>query len=167
MIEEKNNFKRMTDLMEECQVAMLTTFGKGGDMHSRPMGHLQYEFDGRHLWFFTSADSAIVSEIESDSSVNVTYSEPKKQIYVAASGTGEIIDDREKIRELWTPLATAWFPKGVDDPSLRLIKIEVANAEYWEVQFGGLKQIIAIAKAITTGEQPDASGVHGRIGSLQ
>lgn len=164
MIEEKNNFERMSDLMEECQVAMLTSFDDKGDLHSRPMGHLQYDFDGKHLWFFTSVDSGIVAEIEHDSLVSVTYSEPKKQIYVAASGDAEILDDREKIRQLWTPLATAWFPKGVDDPSLRLVQISVSKAEYWESHFGGLKQIIAIAKAITTGEQVETSGVHGRIG---
>lgn len=161
MQEENNNFERLGKLLDECEVAMLTTFDADGEPHSRPMGHVQHEFNG-YLWFFTAADSGMVAEINARDLVHVTYSHPSKQIYASITGYAEIVQDRQKLEELWTPIATAWFPEGINDPNLRLIKVGVTKAEYWDIQINKFSQIFGIAKAIAKGETYE-TGVHGRI----
>ncbi len=47
-------------------------------------------------------------------------------------GRGELVDDKVKARELWNTFAQVWFPGGVDDPHLGLLRVDVEKAEYWE-----------------------------------
>jgi len=39
------------------------------------------------------------------------------------AGTAEIIHDMAKKKELWNPIAKAWFPDGVDDPELTVLEV--------------------------------------------
>ena len=115
---------------------MLITESEDGALHSCPMATQQTEFDGI-LWFFTGLTSGKVNELEWNPSVNLSYAEPAEMRYVSVSGDAEIVQDRAKMEELWSALYKAWFPKGLDDPDLCLLKVEVNNAEYWEAPSGG------------------------------
>lgn len=44
-----------------------------------------------------------------------------------------------------------FFPGGLDDPTLRLLKIEVDKAEYWDSK-GAIAAVIGFARALTGGE---------------
>ncbi len=37
------------------------------------------------------------------------------------------------MEELWRPAYRAWFPQGLDDPPLALLKMDVEQAEYWDM----------------------------------
>ena len=37
---------------------------------------------------------------------------------LSVSGTASLVRDRERIHELWNPVAGAWFPEGPDTPSV-------------------------------------------------
>jgi general stress protein 26 len=88
-------------------------------------------FDGC-LWFFTRAASETVEEIGLDEDVCATFVDPAAQRYVAAAGRASIVNDPERARELWTPALQAWLNGGLDDPDLRLVKVEVDRADLWE-----------------------------------
>ncbi len=45
-------------------------------------------------------------------------------------------DDKEKIEELWTPLAKAWFTEGINDPRISVIKVVPDNGFYWDNKHG-------------------------------
>jgi general stress protein 26 len=64
--------------------------------------------------------------------VNVSFADPDKQHYVSASGIAELVDDPAKAKELWHDAYKTWFPKGLDDPDLVLLKVKVEKAEYWD-----------------------------------
>jgi general stress protein 26 len=114
------------------------------------------------LWFFTSDATHKVDEIEADNRVNVAYSKPGDNTYVSVSGSGSISKDRQKIEELWNPILKAWFPEGLDDPHLCLLKVSVEEAEYWDSPNSKVVQIVGFVKALVTGEQANG-GEHGKV----
>jgi general stress protein 26 len=45
--------------------------------------------------------------------------------------------DKEKIRELWSPVIKRWFTEGVDDPRITVIKVTPTDGYYWDTKHGG------------------------------
>lgn len=123
--------RKLGEMIKDIEFAMLTTVDEDGTLRSRPMATQQAEFDG-DLWFFTRASAPKVDEVEHDHRVNLSYSKPEDQRYISVSGTARMMRDRAKIKELWSPALKAWFPKGVDDPDIALLKVSVERAEYWD-----------------------------------
>lgn len=145
--------KKLAEMIEGIDFCMLTTID-GGHLRSRPMSTQEFEFDG-DLWFFTSDDTHKVEEIAKDSRVCVAYAEPGNNRYVSVSGHATLSKDRAKIEELWNPAHKAWFPEGLDDPHLALLKVEVNEAEYWDSPSSTLVQIVGFVKAMATGTEMD------------
>ena len=153
--------KTLGSLIDDIQMAMLTTVDDDGSLRSRPMATQQADPDGT-LWFFTRAEAPKVDEVQKDQRVNVSYAEPKAQKYVSVSGTAELVRDPAKNKELWNPLLKAWFPKGLDDPELALLKVSVEKAEYWDSHSSTMVHLIGYLKAAATG-QPYRPGKHEKL----
>ncbi len=149
----QESVEKLKDLIEGIDFCMLTTMD-GGYLRSRPMSTQEFEFDG-DLWFFTSDNTHKIEEIEKDNRVNVAYSKPDDNTYVSVSGRAEVSKDRAKIEELWSPILKAWFPEGLDDPHLCLLKVSVEQAEYWDAPSSKLVEIFGFVKALATGTQAD------------
>ncbi len=148
---ENYNVKKLGEMIKDIRVAMLTTTEKDGTLRSRPMMTQEEEFDG-DLWFITSAVSPKVNESENMNYVNVSYSKPEDERFVSVSGTAELVRDREKIRELWSPAYKSWFPEGENDPDLALLRVNVEEAEYWDANSGKMVQIAGFVKALAGGQ---------------
>jgi general stress protein 26 len=78
------------------------------------------------------------------------------------SGTAQLVQDHSKIEELWKPELQAWFPKGLDEPDIALLKVNVQKAEYWDAPSSFVAHTIGLVKAITTGEKA-SSGENEKI----
>ncbi|MGI8555967.1 MAG: pyridoxamine 5'-phosphate oxidase family protein [Pyrinomonadaceae bacterium] len=156
----EESIKKLNELIRDVRIAMLTTMD-WGVLRSRPMATQEAEFDG-DLWFMTSSDTHKTDEIAKDRRVNVSYAAPDSNTYVSVSGTAEIVNDRKKIEDLWSPIYKAWFPKGLDDPTIRLLKVTVEQAEYWDSASSTLVQVAGFVKALVTGQQADG-GDHGKV----
>ena len=124
-------------LIRGIKVAMLTTVAPDGGLHSRPMATQEVDFDGS-LWFFTKASSPKVDEIRDDADVNLAYASPEDHRYVSLSGRATIVRDPDKARDLWHPSHRMWFPRGLDDPDLVLLRVDVRVAQYWDMLAGGM-----------------------------
>ncbi|HEX8524976.1 MAG TPA: pyridoxamine 5'-phosphate oxidase family protein [Tepidisphaeraceae bacterium] len=142
---------KLWKMIKGIQTAMLTTACPDGSLRSRPMATQRKEFDG-NLWFFTGVSSEKVHEIENDQHVNLAYADPSKDRYVSVSGTGRIVRDRQKMKELWNPIVKAYFPGGLDDPEIALLRVTVNQAEYWDAPGGRMIQLFGIVKAAVTGK---------------
>ena len=153
--------EKVAELLDGARIAMLTTVTEAGELRSRPMAMQSIDFDG-DLWFFTEANSWKIEEIDSEPEVNVAVVDTDHQRYVSLSGMAEMVRDREKIRELWSPMVKAWFPGGPDDPNLALLKVEISGAEYWDGPGSKVVQLLGIAKATLTGQKFEA-GDHGTV----
>jgi general stress protein 26 len=144
-------FEKLGELIKDIRVAMVTTVEPDGTLHTRPLASLAYENDGQ-LWFYTAIDSAKVDEVMHDVRTSVAFADTGKDAYVAVSGTADIVNDRGRIHELWTPFAKPWFPDGPDDPKLALLRVHVERAEYWTSP-GKAAYLLGVAKAAVTGKR--------------
>ena len=160
--DRNEQIKKLRELVKDIEIGMLTTIDEDGTLHSRPMStNGQVESDGT-LWFFTYASSHKVTEVEQHQQVNVSFSAPSKQRYVSMSGTAQLVQDRNKIQELWKPELKAWFPNELDEPDIALLKVNVVKAEYWDAPSGWVAHTIGLVKAIATGEKA-SSGENEKI----
>ena len=145
--------KKIAELIKDIDFGMLTSVDSDGTLHSRPMScNREVEFDGT-VWFFTSTKTHKVEEITRRPQVNVSFADPKRQTYVSLTGTAELVQDKAKIKELWQPELKAWFPQGVDEPDIALIKINAESAEYWDSPSSPVAHVIGLVKALATGKQ--------------
>lgn len=145
------NVKKVAELIKGINIAMLTTQGEEGKLHSRPMQTQDIEFDGT-VYFFTYDDSAKAKEIQAHPQVGLSYSNPKNQDYVSVTGRAEISHDKEKMRELWQPPLKAWFPQELDTPGIALIKVEATEAELWDAPSSTVAHVLGLIKSQVTGK---------------
>ena len=157
------NVEKLAELIKGIGVAMFTTVETDGSLRSRPMVTQDSDFDGK-LWFFTWLDTSKVQEIQRVHNVNVSYADPSDDRYISVSGRARLTQDPAKARELWNPTLKAWFPKGLEDPNLGLLCVDVDKAEYWDAGSGKLVQLVGFVKAIVTGKPSRGEGVdHGTV----
>jgi general stress protein 26 len=151
----EEGMKKIGELIKDAKIAMLITTTAEGWMRSRPMGTNRNSFDG-NIWFFTHASEPKVQEIQQHPQVNVSFSNPDDNEYVSLSGRASLVHDRQKMEELWQKPLETWFPKGLDDPDLALLKVDVEHAEYWDQNAGLVEVAAGFVKAKVTGEESDA-----------
>jgi general stress protein 26 len=120
--------EKLVAMIEALGVGMLTTEEENGCLRSRPMTTQRAEQG--ILWFFTGKKLA---NAEKDAQVNVSYADPNNEVYVSVSGAARTFRDPAKARELWNSGAQRWFPEGPDDPRLMILKVEIVQAEYWDI----------------------------------
>ncbi len=151
-------------LIKGTRFAMFTTGSANGHLHSRPMTTQNASVDeDDSLWFFMSRRSDPVADLAAEPLVNVAYANPDDDCYVSVCGVAAVIENHAKKRQLWTKMAQAWFPGGVDDPDLALVQVRIHEAHYWNVKSSKVMQLVHMAKAVVTGEQPKGLGEHGEI----
>ncbi len=152
---------RLNGMIEGVEIAMLTSVGADGSLHSRPMTVQEVQEDGT-VWFFTSATASAAYESEENCRVNVSYVDPRRSVFISISGSASLSDDREQMEKLWDPRLSAWFPKGLDDADLRLLCVEIDRAEFWDVAQNALSLLAGFARKAITGKT-DGIGTHERI----
>jgi len=145
------DFAQLKALIEDIKIGMVTTVDDDGTLRSRPLQTVGVDDDGS-LWFFTSASSPKVMETKADGGrVNVSYGNPAKYDFVSVSGTATLSRDRAEMRRMWTKWVEVFFPKGLDDPDLALLRVDVEKAEYWDAPGTAIGRLYAVTKALATG----------------
>lgn len=142
---------KLREMIKEIRLAMLTTIEDDGTLRSRPMAAQQTE-DDIDLWFFIYGGSPKAQEVRRDDRVNVSFAENDANRWVSVSGRAVIVRDKAKMEELWNPILKAWFPKGLDEPDLALLKVDVEQAEYWDTASSKVVQLVGFVKAVATGQ---------------
>ena len=163
--ETVNDHDKLWGLIKDLKFAMFTTQHSGnGHLHSRPMTTQNSKLDeDSSLWFFMSRKSEPVADLGSKPQVNVSYADPGKDSYVSVAGTAGVVEDMAKKQQLWSKMAEAWFPGGVDDPDLALVQVRITHADYWDVKESKVTQLFKMAKAVVTGTPPSDMGEHGKL----
>jgi general stress protein 26 len=137
-------------LIEDIDIAMLTTVGADGHLVSRPLSTQRSQYDGRRVWFFTEGDSPKVAEIRRHPKVNLAYASKDKNTYVSLSGVATVSRDQAIIDRFWNDAMKAFFPKGKDDPNLVLLDVEPRTVEYWDGPGTWLGKVVAFVIARVT-----------------
>jgi hypothetical protein len=55
---------------------------------------------------------------------------------VSLSGLATLSVDRQKIEELWSADVEPWFPEGIQDSQLALLRVDIDKWEYWDARSG-------------------------------
>ena len=152
------------DLVKDTRFCMLAHRHADGTLHSHPLTtqNKALEEDGC-LYFFVSRASEVGQRLQQDGNVNLAYANPGKDTWVSVSGTARVLDDLAKKKELFNPIAKAWFPDGPEDPDLELEEVRIDEAEYGNVKENKLLQLLKMGKAALTGTRPRKLGEHGEV----
>jgi general stress protein 26 len=146
------------DLMESVRFCMLSTWN-GSKLRSRPMGAFVRRQEGL-IYFFSDTRAHKDEEILEFPKVNLGFADTHREKYVSVSATAQVIDDRQKIKELWSIPTKVWW-KSPDDPNIRLIRVKPEEAEYWGAP-GNLVSSVKVAIALVTGAHVDY-GEHKKV----
>ena len=160
-LQQEEALKKFKKLADEIRVCMFITNNSGEHEHTRPMATIETEDNGT-LWFFTDIRSIKVEEVTTDRQVHLTYAHPGKESYMDVRGTASVVTDKKQIKDKWSAFVKAWFPNGVDDPNLALLKVQPQQVYYWDAETGKMVQFLKIAAAVVTGKQL-AEGAEGKL----
>jgi general stress protein 26 len=140
---------KLDALITDVRYAMLTTMNQAGQLISRPMTMQSMAFDG-DLWFLTDRRTHTDGDLQRFPQVNISFSSPSHHRYVSISGRATLIaDDTERVKELWNPSYKIWFPGGMGDVNLIVLRVTVHQADYWDMPDHWTKQAITLAQMIT------------------
>ena len=89
------------------------------------------DFDFDSLWFMVKESKPLIAESIANRAVNVGFSSPEKKIYASVTGVAQLVEDEKMIQKLWRPEMISWFPKGLNEPDLALLRIDIHHAEAW------------------------------------
>lgn len=149
--------EKLRDLIEDSRIAMLCSNLTNVPFSCCPMATQKVEEETGVIWFFTTVTHRHIDEIHLDNRVQLIYADNGDSSYLVLSGKAEISSDRKKIEELWNPYVKVWFPDGVDDPKLRLLKVTPQDGFYWDTKNGKMVSFLKRMTSLITGQTMDDS----------
>lgn len=156
---------KLWDLIKDTRFGMLAhRHGDDGLLHSHPLTTQNTSLDeDATLYFFIPKDGVIAHHLAHDNTVNVAYVNTDDDSYVSVAGHASLLEDAAKKEALFNPMAKAWFPNGPGDPNLGLLAVEIASADYWDVDDSKVTQLFKMVRAAVTGKPPTDLAEHGRV----
>jgi general stress protein 26 len=145
------DMEKLKDVIDGLDTAMFTTVTKEGRLVSRPLRMQEIDEDGA-MWFVTDRNSHKTDEIHACPQVNMTFAAPADNTYVSVSGKATVLFDRARLQELWSPAMMVFYPDGLDDPDLCLLRVDMESAEYWDSPGGLVGNALYLAMAAITGD---------------
>jgi general stress protein 26 len=162
----KTELEKFYSMVEDIEIAMMTTRRPDGHLESRPMAN-QRRAAGADLWFVTAEGTAKLRDLEADAHVNLSYYKDATREWISVSGRATTTRDRQKIDELYAPDWKIWFPDNgdprhgtSDDPRFVLIGVDVQAAVFLEMTRPRPVVLYEMAKGWITGETPDLGEMH-------
>ena len=150
-LNKKEAVDKLKSLVDDIVICLFCTNLKTDDGSTcRPMSAIKVCEQG-NIWFFSEKNSDKNKAIATDKDVQLFFSHPGKSSYLVVNGEAEIILDKAKIEELWTPIAKIWFKEGKDDPNISIIKVKPSKAYYWDTDGNRMINFIKIVASVVTG----------------
>ncbi len=156
-----NAIARMKEIADEMPICMFLTRLNERPIPSRPMATQKVDDQGS-IWFLSSKSSMKDHDILADPTVQLIYSNMEDSEYMSILGEAEELNDMELKRELWTPMAKTWFPNGVEDPDLAVLRVRAKEGYYWDTKSGKIVSMIKIMASSLTGGGKD-DGIEGKL----
>ena len=164
-LDQEEALKKFKKLVNEINVCMFITNNANSSNefdHTRPMWTIEVEDSGA-VWFFTDIRSIKVEEVSKDQNVHLVYSHPGKESYLDVWGRGTVVTDKQQIKDKWTPMVKAWFPGGIDDPNISLLKVQPEQLYYWDAEAGKMVSFLKIIAGAITGNKAVSSDAYGSL----
>jgi len=153
---------RVIELLRGSKVAMLTFHDTDGKLLSKPMATQDVDFDGT-IRFIAERSSDKARAVEADPRVNVSYS--NNGSWVSVAGTARVVNDVEKLKELWDSFTSSWLDGGPDNPENVLIEVDADSAEYWAAPGGStIISLTNLVKSKLTGSRIEGDNERVELG---
>ncbi len=142
---------KVWELAEDIGICMFTTWS-GTEQHSRPLA-ATVRRDEHAIYFLVDESGHKNVEIDKFPEVSCAFVDKKSNDYVVIAGEAHLSNDREKIKDIWTDMAKAWWDSE-NDPSIRLLTVSPSRGEIWDGP-NGFAAMAKMAFAAATGHEPD------------
>ncbi|PWE33482.1 general stress protein [Maritimibacter sp. 55A14] len=139
------------DQLAKVRAGMLGLDCAGG--HVQPMTH-HVDRENRAIWFIASADSTLVETLGEGATGHFTLQTPDQDYYACLRGTVRPSASEEKLDEIWSTVASAFFEEGRDDWKVRLLKMPLREVECWSTRKSRLLFGLELLRAAT---EPNAT----------
>jgi len=157
----KEAIEKVKEMAGEIKSCLFCTNIGDGRFDTRPMSTQDVDDEG-NIWFLSDKNSDKNRDIQSDANVQLLYTNSSNYNFMSVYGAAEAFYDREKIEQLWEPVAKAWMQGGKDDPNLSVIKVTPKGGYYWDNKHNKLVALAKIAAALVSGKTMD-DGIEGTL----
>jgi general stress protein 26 len=154
--------EKIREIAKDANICMFVTDLSTLPLVAKPMATQEVDDEG-NIWFMSSKDSDKNRDIEKDEQVQLFYSHTSNYEYLSIYGKAEIVYDRSKIEELWTPMAKTWFKEGKHDPNISLIKVTPDDAYYWDTKNNKMVSLLKFAMGSIGITPKDDGGIEGKL----
>lgn len=127
----QENIDKVQEIIKNVKFAMMNTVNKKGDVHAWPMTTNEASIGAKEIWFIGDKTSDVVKDLQDNKNVGLSYATQDAKNYVSISGNAELSTDKDKLDELWSPMDSAFFEQGKEDPDVQLIKVVPHGIECW------------------------------------
>lgn len=152
--------KKMKSLVEDIRIAMMVTGFEQTPLDAVPMATKKVDDTG-DIWFLSLRSSEHNQNIKNTGAIQLLYSKPSDMEFLSVYGTGEIVTEKEKLKELYEEKSDSWFD-GVNDPELTAIKFTPSEAYYWDTKGNKYVTLLKMGAAAITGNDKDV-GEKGKL----
>lgn len=154
--------EKITQLVDKIDIGMLCTYPEESNyVHAVPMSRQEIDKDG-NIWYLFSAESETYKHLKKNDCVSILFSQVSDYRFLAINGRAEVSRDQERIEKYWNKFVEAWFEKGKEDPNIRILKVNLIDAHYWDNNTNKLITLIKVATSAISGKKMDI----GREGDL-
>lgn len=162
-VEEQNSpeLRSLAERLGDSRSAMLTMCDAQGQLASQPMTVVEMDGEGC-FWILVSNSGHTARMASADQgvdTVNLAFSDESRSTYISITARATLRHDRQRKEELWSVMARPWFPKGVDDPDLAMLRLEPIKAEIWDGTDSSVLRMVAMAASVAAGK-PMGLGDH-------
>jgi general stress protein 26 len=159
MTDKSDARAKVYEILKSFSTAMFVIVGPSGRPAARPMHVARTEDQPGDVWFFTSKSATLIEEITADATV-LLVCQNENSAYLSMRGRARVVEDRNRVRDLWKEPYRVWFPDGPEDPDLALVAVDPIDAEYWDNRgMNKLEYMFESAKAYMKGEKPNVGDI--------
>ncbi len=154
----QDHIDKVQELVKDVKFAMMTTRTHEDHLHACPMTTSETSLGAKEIWFIGDKTTETVKDIERNPQVNLAYVSQDAKNYVSINGKAELVEDQEKLEELWSPVYNAFFAEGKEDPNVQLIKVVPKGAECWISGSSTVNMFKMAAAALQEGKTAEDMG---------
>lgn len=130
------SLKDVSIKMRKLDICMMATHAASGVITNRPMSNNgDVEYDG-NSYFYSYEGSEVVKDLKVNSTINLSFQGDDK-LYISITGKGELIKDKNVLKEHWVDSLNNWFKDGVDTPGIIMIHVKAEKIKFWHKEESG------------------------------
>lgn len=153
--------EKIRAIAKSARICLLGTSEGHLPLEVRPMSVQDVDAAG-NLWFLSSRSSHQNRQISRHPQAQLLFSNPGASEFLSLQGRAFVTDSRPLKEKYWSALAKGWFPGGIDDPELTVLRFQTETGHYWDTEYGKTITMLSVLAGALTG-QPLSSGVQGDV----